>query len=78
MTNPPILNSKACAGFFYLNVCLKPFRLFQEERPVWHTINCNVIHKDQKEKRPEKEKVEDEQIIMVTGDKGSVSDDTEG
>ncbi|KAL9223945.1 hypothetical protein vseg_000027 [Gypsophila vaccaria] len=28
-------------------LCAHP--LFQEERPVWHTINCNVIPKDEKE-----------------------------
>lgn len=75
---PPIFNSKAHAGLFYLNVWLKPFRLFQEERPVWHTINCNVLHKDQTAKRPEEEKFEDKQIIMVTEDEGSVADDMEG
>lgn len=57
-------------------LCKHP--LFQEERPVWHTINCNVLHKDQKEKKPEKEKFVDDGIIMVTEDKGSVADDTEG
>lgn len=61
-----------------LNVCLKPFRLFQEERPVWHTINCNVLPKEEKEKRPEKEKIEDKQITMVTEDEGSVADVMEG
>ncbi|KAK3435770.1 hypothetical protein EUGRSUZ_C00480 [Eucalyptus grandis] len=57
-------------------LCKHP--LFQEERPVWHTINCNVLHKDQKEKKPEKEKIDDDGIIMVTEDKGSAADDTEG
>ncbi|KAF8033881.1 hypothetical protein BT93_C0223 [Corymbia citriodora subsp. variegata] len=57
-------------------LCKHP--LFQEERPVWHTINCNALHKDQKEERPEKEKIDDEQIVMVTEDKGSAADETEG
>lgn len=57
-------------------LCKHP--LFQEERPVWHTINCNVLHKYQTAKRPEEEKFEDKQIIMVTEDEGSVADDTEG
>ncbi|WRX34544.1 hypothetical protein QQP08_027031 [Theobroma cacao] len=34
--------------------------LFQEERPVWHTINCNVLPKDYKDS-----KVEDAHITMI-------------
>ncbi|CAN1290011.1 Protein OS-9 homolog, partial [Linum perenne] len=45
-------------------LCKHP--LFQEERPVWHTINCNVMRKDYKESKVEKEKSENKQIIMVT------------
>ncbi|CAN1290002.1 Protein OS-9 homolog [Linum perenne] len=45
---------------------LSTCKLFQEERPVWHTINCNVMRKDYKESKVEKEKSENKQIIMVT------------
>ncbi|XP_023516524.1 protein OS-9 homolog [Cucurbita pepo subsp. pepo] len=38
--------------------------LFQEERPVWYTINCNVLPDDYKETEPS-EDLEDE-IVMVT------------
>ncbi|XP_012081137.1 protein OS-9 homolog [Jatropha curcas] len=46
-------------------LCKHP--LFQEERPVWHTINCNVLSKDSKGTKAEKLKTEEKQIIMVTG-----------
>ncbi|XP_017983176.1 PREDICTED: protein OS-9 homolog isoform X2 [Theobroma cacao] len=39
-------------------LCKHP--LFQEERPVWHTINCNVLPKDYKDS-----KVEDAHITMI-------------
>ncbi|KAF5459262.1 hypothetical protein F2P56_023223 [Juglans regia] len=39
--------------------------LFQEERPVWHTINCNVLPKDFKETKVEEESKE-KPILMVT------------
>ncbi|XVF47992.1 hypothetical protein PTKIN_Ptkin03bG0154800 [Pterospermum kingtungense] len=39
-------------------LCKHP--LFQEERPVWHTINCNVLPKDYKDT-----KVEDAHITMI-------------
>ncbi|KAF2310558.1 hypothetical protein GH714_014456 [Hevea brasiliensis] len=45
-------------------LCKHP--LFQEERPVWHTINCNVLPKDTKETKAEKDKAEDKQVIMAT------------
>ncbi|KAL6974042.1 Protein OS-9, partial [Sarracenia purpurea var. burkii] len=45
-------------------LCKHP--LFQEERPVWHTINCNAISKDQKEPKMEEESFKDEKITMVT------------
>ncbi|KAL3566949.1 hypothetical protein D5086_032364 [Populus alba] len=32
-------------------LCKHP--LFQEERPVWHTINCNLLPKDYKEAKPD-------------------------
>ncbi|PSS36131.1 Protein OS-9 like [Actinidia chinensis var. chinensis] len=41
-------------------LCKHP--LFQDERPVWQTINCNVLPKDYKEPKVE----EDEKITMVT------------
>lgn len=40
--------------------------LFQEERPVWHTINCNVLPKDHKEPNTEETNDQDEKITMVT------------
>uniref|UniRef100_A0A2P2JV18 Protein OS-9 homolog n=3 Tax=Rhizophora mucronata TaxID=61149 RepID=A0A2P2JV18_RHIMU len=45
-------------------LCKHP--LFQEERRVWHTINCNVLHKKNKEAKVGKDKTEDKQILMVT------------
>jgi len=39
--------------------------LFQEERPVWHTINCNLLPKDYKEAKPDKVEADDKQIFMV-------------
>ncbi|CAI0388759.1 unnamed protein product [Linum tenue] len=46
-------------------LCKHP--LFQEERPVWHTINCNALPKTYKESKVEKESTdEDKQIFMVT------------
>ncbi|XP_041007990.1 protein OS-9 homolog isoform X2 [Juglans microcarpa x Juglans regia] len=44
-------------------------QLFQEERPVWHTINCNVLHKDFKETKVEEESKE-KPILMVTDNDG--------
>jgi len=41
------------------------FRLFQEERPVWHTIDCNVLPKDYKDGKV-KQKDKDMEIVMVT------------
>ncbi|GAA0163691.1 hypothetical protein LIER_19493 [Lithospermum erythrorhizon] len=40
--------------------------LFQEERPVWHTINCNVLPKDHEEPKTEETNDRDEKIPMVT------------
>ncbi|CAI9100916.1 OLC1v1038106C1 [Oldenlandia corymbosa var. corymbosa] len=45
-------------------LCKHPF--FQEERPVWHTINCNVLPKDYKESKVEGSNFQDEAISMVT------------
>ncbi|GFS35707.1 ER lectin-like protein [Actinidia rufa] len=41
-------------------LCKHP--LFQDERPVWQTINCNALPKEYKEPKVE----EDEKITMVT------------
>lgn len=41
-------------------LCKHP--LFQEERPVWHTINCNALPKDEKEPKTEKS-FQDEKIV---------------
>ncbi|KAK4369252.1 hypothetical protein RND71_013044 [Anisodus tanguticus] len=43
-------------------LCKHP--LFQEERPVWHTINCNKLPKDYREAI--EENFENEKIAMVT------------
>lgn len=50
-------------------------RLYQEERPVWHTINCNSLPKKQNEKGVEEEKMEDNRIIMVRDTKNPSSGD---
>ncbi|KAK3213066.1 hypothetical protein Dsin_017772 [Dipteronia sinensis] len=47
--------------------------LFQEERPVWHTIDCNVLPKDYKEEI----KVDKTPIVMVTEDEYPSNDKTE-
>lgn len=41
------------------------FRLFQEERPVWHTIDCNAFPKEYKVSKV-KQEGEDMEIVMVT------------
>ncbi|XP_027069314.1 protein OS-9 homolog [Coffea eugenioides] len=46
-------------------LCKHP--LFQEERPVWHTINCNALPKDYKEAKVGGDYFQDEKIAMVTG-----------
>ncbi|OWM89084.1 hypothetical protein CDL15_Pgr023930 [Punica granatum] len=52
-------------------------RLFQEEKPVKHTINCNVLPRDYKENKAEvDEKLEDSQIVMVTDMEDSSNDGT--
>lgn len=45
-------------------LCKHP--MFQEERPVWHTINCNALPKDHKESKVEDGSIQDEKITMVT------------
>ncbi|KAG7984557.1 hypothetical protein I3843_04G166500 [Carya illinoinensis] len=49
-------------------LCKHPI-LFQEERPVWHTINCNVLPKDFKETKVGEESKE-KLILMVTENDG--------
>lgn len=44
-------------------LCKHP--LFQEERPVWHTIDCNVLPKDYKDGKVKQED-RDMEIVMVT------------
>ena len=39
-------------------------RLFQEERPVWHIINCNALPKDYKETKAEEAHLKNKQITM--------------
>ncbi|PPR99586.1 hypothetical protein GOBAR_AA21097 [Gossypium barbadense] len=39
---------------------LSTCKLFQEERPVWHTINCNILPKDYKDT-----KVDDTHFTMM-------------
>ncbi|MBA0668939.1 hypothetical protein Goklo_001812 [Gossypium klotzschianum] len=39
---------------------LSTCKLFQEERPVWHTINCNILPKDYKDT-----KVDDTHFTMI-------------
>ncbi|XP_059290581.1 protein OS-9 homolog [Lycium ferocissimum] len=45
-------------------LCKHP--LFHEERPVWHTINCNKLPKDHREMKVEAGNIEDGKITMVT------------
>lgn len=48
--------------------------MFQEERPVWYTIHCNVLPKDNKEAKVVEFK--NEEIVMVTDTKDSTNDDS--
>lgn len=41
-------------------------RLFQEERPVWHNIDCNPLPKDYTEPKVEEDNFQTEKITMVT------------
>jgi len=50
--------------------------LFQEERPVWHTINCNVLPKGYKQTKVEEESKE--KIIIVTDNEAPSIYDSEG
>lgn len=49
--------------------------MFQEERPVWYTIHCNVLPKDNKEAKVVEE-FKNEEIVMVTDTKDSTNDDS--
>ncbi|XP_076900760.1 protein OS-9 homolog [Bidens hawaiensis] len=51
-------------------LCKHP--LFQEERPVWYTINCNPLPKDYKQQKPEDDIIHEHNIVTVT-DKSSSS-----
>ncbi|PIA42250.1 hypothetical protein AQUCO_02000011v1 [Aquilegia coerulea] len=48
-------------------LCKHP--MFQEQRPVWHTINCNELPKDAKPTEKEESSSKDEQIAMITDNK---------
>jgi protein OS-9 len=39
--------------------------LFQEERPIWYTIDCNVLPKDYKDAKVRQENG-DMEIVIVT------------
>lgn len=57
-------------------LCKHP--LFQDEKPVWHSINCNVLPKDYHEQKVEDDSFQDKRITMVTTDEhmtGSVSEE---
>ena len=53
-----------CLLFYF--VALTICRLFHEESPVWHTINCNTFPKEYKEATVEGDYFQDEKIDMVT------------
>lgn len=57
-------------GFMYLTWNLS-CRLFQEERPVWHNIDCNPLPKDYTEPKVEEDSFQPEKITMVTDIKSS-------
>ncbi|XP_057538576.1 protein OS-9 homolog [Amaranthus tricolor] len=48
-------------------LCLHPF--FQVERPVWHTIHCNLLPKDTKDTKAEETKHENEIKVVSDNDK---------
>ncbi|KAK4797860.1 hypothetical protein SAY86_030186 [Trapa natans] len=57
-------------------LCRHP--LFQEEKPVKYTINCNALPSDYRANKEETEvKPEDRQIVMVTDTEYSSNDSTE-
>ncbi|GAB4828209.1 Protein OS-9 [Ancistrocladus abbreviatus] len=56
-------------------LCKHP--LFQEERPVWHTINCNVLPKDVKRTKTEADSQHVKEIKMVTDTESPQNYETE-
>ncbi|KVI00512.1 Mannose-6-phosphate receptor binding domain-containing protein [Cynara cardunculus var. scolymus] len=52
-------------------LCKHP--LFLEERPVWHTINCNPLPKDYKQPKMEDDIIQGPKIVMVTDKESSSS-----
>ncbi|POO01343.1 hypothetical protein TorRG33x02_030970 [Trema orientale] len=72
-------------GIMLINIQMEPFvilrinheklRLFQEERPVWYTIHCNVLPKDDKEIKVTEEFKKNERIVTVTDGKDPSNDD---
>ncbi|KAM5583288.1 hypothetical protein ABKV19_003273 [Rosa sericea] len=56
-------------------LCKHP--LFQSERPVWQTINCNVLPKDYKETQVEDEESKIKQIVMVIDSESHSNDESE-
>ncbi|XP_074281190.1 protein OS-9 homolog [Silene latifolia] len=46
-------------------LCSHP--LFREERPIWHTINCNVLPKDEKETVGEEDSQHDTEVTVTPG-----------
>ena len=50
-------------------------RLFQAERPVWYTIHCNVLPKDDKETKVAEEFKKNQRIVTVTDGKDPSNDD---
>ncbi|XP_052114285.1 protein OS-9 homolog [Arachis duranensis] len=49
-------------------------RLFQEERPVWHTIDCNALAKDYKDDDKVRVENRDMEIVMVTDSETNYSE----
>ncbi|CAH1449141.1 unnamed protein product [Lactuca virosa] len=48
-------------------------QLFQEERPVWYTINCNPLPKDYKQPKIEDDITHEQKILMVIDEEPSSS-----
>ncbi|KAH9624414.1 hypothetical protein KSS87_003433 [Heliosperma pusillum] len=46
-------------------LCTHP--LFREERPIWHTINCNVLPNDEKETAGEEDSRDDTEVTVTPG-----------
>ncbi|PON68523.1 hypothetical protein PanWU01x14_094940 [Parasponia andersonii] len=58
-----------------LRINREKLRLFQEERPVWYTIHCNVLPKDDKEIKVTEEFKKNERIVTVTDGNDPSNDD---